>query len=157
MIELRSNIRLWCNIEIIVYDVLSNTGRMIRTKNLVVDAGLNLVRDLLGGTGFRPSHVGVGTGATAPVAGDTSIQTEVFRGLVTRRDSLSKAIKYQFFLGTADANGNTLTEVGLLQTGFQNDAPLDPALLVARATYAGQAKTPGVEITYNWTLNIAGI
>lgn len=127
----------------------------IRGKNKVVDAGLNLMRDLLGGTGSRPSHLGVGTGSTAPAAADSSIETEVFRELITRRIDSPQSIRYQLYLGTGDANGFTLAEAGLLQTGAQNASAGDPALLVARVTYTSFAKTSSIEVTYNWDFNLA--
>ena len=129
----------------------------IRAKNLVVNTGLNMVRDLLGGNALRPSHIGVGTGTTSPVAGDTAIQSEVFRGLITRRIPSPQSIRFQLFLGTGDANGNNLAEAGLLETGIQNGSAGDPALLVARVTYTAINKTSAQEVTYNWDIDLAAV
>lgn len=127
-------------------------------KNKVVTTGIQLMRDLLGGTGFRPSHIGLGTGSTAVTDGDTSIETEEFRGTITRRDDLAAGIEFQLFLGLNDGNGFTYTEAGLLQTGTQNGDSGDAALLIARVVaptdFTQVAKSVSVELTITWTINI---
>lgn len=129
--------------------------RMIQeSKNLIVTTGIQHIRDLLGGTSRRPSHIGLGTGTTAVTAGDTSIETEQYRDVITRRDQLSAGIEFQLFLGLNDGNGFTYTEAGLLETGFQNGSSGDPATLIARDTFTGVAKTSSVEFTLTWTINI---
>ena len=46
-------------------------------RNLVVTAGKGLAAGLLIGTGTAPSHLAIGTGATAAAAGDTALQAEI--------------------------------------------------------------------------------
>ena len=47
---------------------------------MIVNAGLNLMRDLLvDPVKEPPSHFAVGTGTTAVTAGDTALETEVER------------------------------------------------------------------------------
>ena len=129
----------------------------VKARNLIVTDGIEIVRDLLGGTGHRPSHIGLGTGTTAVTAGDTSIETEAFRDLITRREDLALAIEFQLFLGLGDGNGFTYTEAGILETGFQNGDPGDPAILFARSLFTGIAKTISIELTLTWTINIAAV
>ena len=131
-----------------------STVSYVRAKNLVVNNGLNLVRDLLGGNALPPSHIGVGTGTTPVVASDSAIETEVFRSLITRRIPSPQSIRFQLFLGSGEANGNTLTEAGIIETGVQNGSAGDPGLLVARVVYSPINKTSGLEVTYNWDLDL---
>lgn len=128
---------------------------IIKTRNLIVTDGIELVRDLLGGTGHRPSHIELGTGLTAVVAGDEEVETPQYRDEMTRRDELAAAIEFQLFLGLNDGNGFTYTEAGILEAGLQNDSPGDPGILFARANFTGVPKNNTVELTLTWTINIA--
>ena len=76
-------------------------------------------------------------------------------GVPDEEGPLAAAIEYQLFLGQNDGNGITYTESGLLETGFQNSNPGDPAILVARSVFTGVPKTNSVELTLTWTINIA--
>lgn len=133
-----------------------------KSRNLVVTTGVELVRDLLGGTGHRPSHIELGTGVTAVAAADGAtyggtVETPAYRDLITRREDLALAIEFQLFLAQNDGNGFTYTEAGILETGFQNSAAGDPAILFARTVFTGIAKTISVELTLTWTINIAAV
>lgn len=131
----------------------AKTGEVLRDEyhdNKVVDVGLNLMRDLLGGGAKPPSHIAVGTDNTAPVAGDTILGTEVFRNLITRRVPSTAKITFQLFLATGDANGNTLVEAGLF-----NKAGTDAGTMLSRVTYAAITKTSAITATLTWDITIA--
>lgn len=149
-----SRLNLGANVEVKTFNPETGDEIIHQSKNLIVTTGIELIRDLLGGTAHRPSHIGLGTGTTAVTAGDTSIETEEYRDEITRRDDLPAGIIFQLFLGLNDGNGFTYTEAGLLETGFQNDQPGDPAILIARDTFTGVAKNNSVELTLTWTINI---
>lgn len=151
----KDNIQTGSNVTIESRNVITGETVTIASRNLVVNNGLDLLRDLLGGTGHRPSHIGLGTGVTAVTATDTSIETEQFRGEITRRDDLTAAIEFQLFLGINDGNGFTYVEAGLLETGQQNGDSGDPATLVARDNFTGVAKNNTVELTLTWTITLA--
>ena len=146
------------NVEWRLFNPSSGHEDVFRVKNLVVNDGIDLVRDLIGGTGHRPSHIGLGTGTTAVLATDTSIETEEFRGEITRRDDIVAGIQFQLFLGLNDGNGFTYSEAGLLETGFQNGDPGDPAILMARVVaptdFTAVAKNNSVELSITWDINI---
>lgn len=154
----KSQIGISGNVEWRLYNPFNGHEDIFREKNLVVTTGIELMRDLLGGISKRPSHIGLGTGSTAVVPGDTSIETEAFRGEITRRDNLPTGIEFQLFLGLNDGNGFTYTEAGLLETGFQNGSVGDPAILVARvvapADFTQVTKTISVELTVTWQILI---
>lgn len=157
--RIRSRLNFEGLVEFKTFNVETKEERIhFRKKNKVVDDGIEVFRDLIGGTGHRPSHIGLGTGTTAVDDGDTSIETEAYRDVVTRRDQLSTGVEFQLFLGVNDGNGNTYSEAGLLQTGFQFGDPLDAAILVARVVaptdFTAVAKTVSVELTVTWQILI---
>lgn len=127
------------------------------SRNLVVDSGLDLLADLFGGTGFRPSHIELGTGTTPADPLDTTTETPEFRNEITARDKLVAGVQFQLFLGLNDGNGFTYTEAGLLETGLQNSAPGDPGILVARDIFSPVIKNNTVELTLTWTINLAAV
>lgn len=102
---------------------------------MIVDAGLNLGQDRLfglGGPPARPEYVAVGTGGTAPAAGDTALQTEVGRKLANTITRSAAVITVKTHFGLPDGNG-TLAEVGILNastggTLFARDA-VSPAVV----------------------------
>lgn len=129
----------------------------VRGRNLVVDNGLDLLADLFGGTGFRPSHIELGTGTTPADPIDTTTETPEFRNEITARDKIVAGVQFQLFLGLNDGNGFTYTEAGLLETGLQNSAPGSPGILVARAIFSPVIKNNTVELTLTWTINLAAV
>ena len=147
----KEELSLGLNLSIHTYNPKKDELIVRRAKNLIVTTGIESIRDLIGGTGFRPSHIGLGTGTTAVVAGDTSIETEQFRDEITRRDDLTAGNEFQLFLGLNDGNTFTYTEAGLLQTGFGNGSSGDPATLIARSVFTGVTKNNSVELTLTWT------
>lgn len=119
-------------------------------KNLVVDAGLNLIRDRLAGTSSAyATHLAVGTGSTAASASQTTLVTEVFRDVLTSTTTASKAVTLKYYLAAGSANGNTLREIGLFTAS-------SGGTMIARALLASSiVKTSSVTVTFTWTLNLS--
>lgn len=86
--------------------------REIRTHNKFLTAGLKQMRDLLGfgqvwGSGYTPDYMAVGTGGTAPAAGDIQLEAEVFRNQLTRKiPDGDDGIIWQLFIASDQANGS---------------------------------------------------
>lgn len=138
-------------VTIVARDVTGkNPPVILRTNNLVTTVGKNVVRDLLLGTGRAPQAIAVGTGTTAATEGDTALENEVFRGEITRRKTGNSAGDAVFYLllGTNDANGYTLTEIGLF------DSPVSGGgnLIARAANFGSLAKTSAIEATVYWEI-----
>jgi hypothetical protein len=109
-----------------------------RVRNRMVDTGLEVIKDLIGGYGFRPDVIKVGTGTTAPTAADTALGNAVFSREIDRRIPSTKKVEAQMYIATSEANGNTLAEAGLFEG----------ATLVARALISPViVKTVSIELT----------
>lgn len=147
--HLTSGFRMTGRLHILVQD--ATTGKILRdewTDNKIVTTGLDLVRDLLINTSAAPTDIAVGTDNTAPVAGDTTLVTEVFRNLITRRTASPQKATFQLFLDTGDANGNTLVEAGIFNRSSGGD-------MLSRVIFAAIVKTSGVTATLTWDITIA--
>lgn len=137
-------------VNVLVETFDAETGELLHsqeTHNLVVTAGLNLIRDALNGGTIDPiSHFAVGTGSTAVTAGDTELDTEVEREVVTAKTTGSASLVIQYYLASGTANGNTLAEAGLFNDATAGD-------MYARVVLGSTiAKTAAVAVSFTWTL-----
>jgi len=145
------SLRLIGRLKIEIHDAL--TGNVIKTyesENLVTTAGKNLVRDLLAGDAVNAlTHFALGTGTTAPVVGDTTLETEVFRDTITQFVDATAELQVKYFLASVSANGNTLAESGLLNAAASGT--LFARVLISPVI----VKTSAIAATFTWTITIA--
>ena len=138
------------NVHITVRD--ATTGELLAEqtqRNLVVNAGLNLIRDFLDGDApTAPTHFGYGTGTNAVTAGDTALQTQVARDTLTSKTSNAQQQVFTYYLGSATANGNTLGEAGIFNAASGGTmlcrVKLSPTIV----------KTASIAVTFTWTINL---
>lgn len=127
--------------------VLDPAGRLLwvsRGRNKVTNIGLNVLRDMLAGTGFRPTHIAIGSGTNAPGAGDSALQTEFYRQKIDRRIPEPSKMTFQIILGTGDQNGQTFREVGI----FEGTSTSGGNKLIARSLLSPViAKTSSFQVT----------
>ena len=89
-----------------------------REKNLIVGAGLNYLASLLvnENTNDMSIYLAYGTGNTPAAAGDTKLQTEGGRKIVSTKTRSGAVAKLRTFFITTEANG-TWTEFGIFLAG----------------------------------------
>ena len=130
-------------------EVRDREGKLLREEllhNLVVTAGRNLIRDFLFGDVVDPlSHMAVGTGSSAPVITNATLDAEVFRGAFTTSNKTTSKITYSLFLNTGDANSYNLTEAGIFNHSVSGT-------MYARAVFSPITKTSSVTVTFTWEL-----
>lgn len=123
--------------------------KIIKTHNLVVTTGKNLLRDFLydgsSVTVAGLTHFGYGTGTTAAAAADTALETQVARDTITQKIKDTGKLTVKYYLSSANGNGSTLTEVGLFNAASSGT-------MYARAIHAAIAKTSSISVTYSWEL-----
>jgi len=143
-------LRIGVNVQAVVTD--ADTGATLDSQehhNLVVDGGLNAVRDFLdAGTGNALSHFAVGTGTAAVTAADTDLDTEVFRDAFVGTATSNKTLTISYFLTSGDANGNTLSEAGLF------DDPTAGNMFARVLLSPPIVKTSSIAVTFTWTINM---
>lgn len=119
-------------------------------ENLVTTVGKNLIADqLLASPSLaKPSHMAVGTGATAPALGDTALQAEVAssRVALTSKTRSGNVVTYvgDFPAGTGTG---ALTEAGLFNAGTGGDMP-------NRVTFSVVNKAAGDSLKITWTTTV---
>jgi hypothetical protein len=110
---------------------------------MMTDVGLNLIRGFLNGDSpSPPSHMAVGTGTSGEQASDTAMESEVLRNAITKEHSdTAGVIDYKMILASTDANGNAISELGLLNAASGGD-------LVIRITHLPYNKTSSFAVKY---------
>ena len=119
---------------------------------MIVNAGLNLIRDFLNGEApDPPSHLAVGTGTTAEAAGDTALETEATRVSATvTKTSTDGVIEYRCVIASTVGNGNSLSEVGILNAASGGD-------LLQRDVHSAYSKTDSFSVKYKITHTLSDV
>ena len=115
--------------------------------NLVVNTGLNLIRDYLNQSLADPmKYISVGDDGTAAEASQTELLNELFRDEITKRTPEDRKVTFELLLGTTQQNGETLREAGLFSAAGS---------MFARVTHEAINKTSIIQVLYSWTIFIA--
>ena len=138
------------NVEIKRID--NRTGEIIDSEvfhNLVVTAGLNRVRDLIGKastSGF--DYIAIGEGAVAPALSDTALGTEQARELATITFPANGQVKYEkvFTFGTGESF--SITETGLFDAS-------SAGTMLNRLTFASKAVDLNTDLSVTITITVA--
>jgi len=123
------------------------------TGQIITNDGKLIILDrtfLVTPTRTAPTQFKVGTGTTNPSLGDTDLETPVdidgdnFKPFVSGYpviDIITGQVTTRCFLNTLEANGNDLTEFGIVNS---DGTPL----LFSRTVHTIISKTDSIEITY---------
>ena len=141
-------LRCLVNVDADIFETRRGRRRFVKrvsTHNLVVNAGLDMIRDLLFGdvlggiTTFK-----VGTSNTPAAAGQTALVAAVHSDAVTSKTKASQSLIVKYFLASGSANGATLREAGIFNAG---------STMYARVVLASDiVKTSSISVTFTWTL-----
>jgi hypothetical protein len=117
-------------------------------NNLVTDDGEELYAKLMKGDALDPcGYCAVGSGFTPAAEGDSAMEAEIGRLVVTNISITGSAVTYDTFFGAADCNG-TWWEIGMLTLAVGG-------VLVAR-TVLGASKTKNATktVTVSYELSV---
>ena len=124
---------------------------------MIVDGFLNKIRDALtGSTVTWPTHIGIGTGSTPVTASDAALVTEVYpygssRSLISSAtNTITKKAVYQLSLLPAQANGNSLKEVGAFNAATGGT-------MTNRMVHNQIIKTSSFELIYQITITLSDV
>jgi hypothetical protein len=123
----------------------------VDTDTLITTAGRNAIVERLDATPAtaQPSHMAIGTGATAAAAGDTALQTELDRNALTSNTSSANVLTMVGDWAAGDGTG-AITEAGVLNAA-------STGTLYARAVFSVINKAAGdtLQITWTFTLTVS--
>lgn len=153
---------------VFIYNVAGNTA----TNGLwVITKVTNTTFSLVGSTGngaytsggsaipsvAEMAWMAVGTGSTAPAAGDTDLQAEISTGLTTRVSATrtnpsAPVVQYSATWAPGQATNGAITEAGTF-----NSFTLGPAqgTMLDRATFTGISKGAGDTLNIVWQVTVS--
>jgi len=142
---IRGHVRLWARGHIVA-----------EADNLIVSTGKALVSDMLidtSGYDTGLTYTAIGTGTTAPVAGNTTLGVETARKAITLRERAANVLLLQTFFPAADCNV-FLKEVGVFGHSTASATP-DSGVLFARTllSYDNSGGSPS-DLTLDWEITI---
>lgn len=119
--------------------------------NLLTDAGLNMLRDMLSGaiTDAQIKYVALGNSATAPANADPQLGAEQFRKVVTSRntDPVTAGKLYtELYIADTEANTFKCEEIGWF-AGAAAGVGVNTGIMIARILYSRQKAS-----TESWTI-----
>lgn len=116
--------------------------------NLVVNAGKDFIAQRIAGNTRLISHIGVGSGTSAAVSGDTNLEIELERNNISTPSVSNTAITFVASFGDSNAVG-TLSEAGLFNGRYPENSTM-----ICRTVFPGYAKTSSETIALSWTLTV---
>ena len=136
------------NLEVILLDEKGIQKDYRKINNLVVAVGKEIIAArLLGNTIAIPSHMAVGTDATAAATGQTALGGELGRVVL---DSSARASNVVTFVATFPAGTGTgaLTEAAILNASSTGN-------MLCRTTFSTVNKAVGDTIVITWNVTVA--
>jgi hypothetical protein len=113
--------------------------------NMIVDLGLNLIRDLISGAASEfIDTIGFGEGTSGPAAGDTDLTNKFDKAIGAVSYPSAGSVKWIWSLEEAEGNGMEITEFGLFADG---------TILFSRKTRAAISKDADIRLDGTWTIN----
>jgi len=120
--------------------------RIVRRRNLIVTTGKSHMADQMSDQGESAmSHIAIGTGTTAPVVGDTTLESEVARTALDSKTQNNNEVGYVGTFGAGVGTG-AITESGILNAS-------SAGVLLNRATFSAINKgaNDSLQVTFDVT------
>jgi hypothetical protein len=134
-------------LKIVLRDKDGNVKMEKTEKNLVVTSGKTFIASRMVGTGSAVmSHMAVGTSTTAPVAGQTTLVSEIARAAIVSGNSAANVVTYSAVFAAGVGTG-AITEAGILNAGAAGT-------MLSRTVFSVVNKEADDSLTINWQITI---
>lgn len=134
------------------------TGQVVRewqSDNLIVDAGLNILKTVLsdGASGWSSGlgYIAVGTGSTIPSESDTGLESEAARAPCYRAEWSGDTFVAQAFFAASEASVN-IQEAGLF--GNATSTPGSGTLFSRAAVTDGDNSGGEYDVSVEWQITL---
>lgn len=119
------------------------------TSNLVVDAGKNHIADRLSASpgGAAMGWMAIGTGSTAPAAGNTALGAEIDRNATTSITDAANVVTYVGDWAAGDGTNSAIAEAGIFNAA-------SVGTMLARATFTAINKGASDTLKITWTVTV---
>ncbi len=132
-----------------LFDELGELKTWRYEKNLVVTTGRDAIIERLDSSPAttQPTHMAVGTGATAPVAGNTALGAEIDRNALTSNTASGGVLTMVGNWAAGDATNSAIAEAGVLNAASSGT-------LYSRATFTAINKGASDTLQITWTYTL---
>jgi hypothetical protein len=134
-----------------VFDAEGNEREDQRREidNLVVSAGRDAIIERLDSSPATaaPSHMAIGTGSTSPVAGNTTLGTEIDRNALTSNTASGGVLTMVGNWAAGDGTNAAIAEAGVLNAA-------STGTLYSRATFTAINKGASDTLQITWTYTL---
>lgn len=132
-----------------LFDSRQNLKEERLISNLVVDAGKAHIADQLSSSpgGAAMGWMAIGTGSTAPAAGNTALGTEIDRNALTSRTDATNVVTYVGDWAAGDGTNAAIAEAGIFNAS-------SAGTMLARATFTAINKGASDTLKITWTVTI---
>lgn len=134
-----------------LFDRDGNLKETREVENLVVDSGKAHIADQLSSAPNQAAMgwMAVGTGSTAPAAGNTLLGAEIDRNALTSRTDASNVVTYVGDWAAGDATNAAIAEAGIF-----NVVTANTVTMLARATFTAINKGASDTLKITWTVTV---
>lgn len=120
-------------------------------ENLIVTSGRDSIIERLDSSPAttQPTHMAIGTGATAPVAGNTLLGAEIDRNALTSSTASGGVLTMIGNWAAGDATNAAITEAGVF-----NIVTANTVTMYSRVTFTAINKAAGDTLAITWTYTL---
>lgn len=144
---LNETLKMTGKLDIVVKNAEGQVKEELHIPNLVVTAGKTFIASrMTSASSTVMGYMAVGTGSTAPAAGDTTLQTELSRVTLTSATPSTNVVTY---VGDYPAGTGTgaLQEAGIFNAG-------SAGTMLCRTTFSVINKGASDTMTITWTVTV---
>lgn len=145
----KENLKLVGKLNIVLTDSFGTVKDTREVDNLVVSSGLAFIASRMAGTSSAVmSHMGVGSGTTSPVAGNTDLETLIAsRVALTSTTPSSNTVEYVASFGAGISTG-AITEAGIFNASTSGT-------MLCRTVFAVINKGAQDSMSITWTITLS--
>lgn len=144
---INEGLKLRGDVALVLRDKDGNVKSEQKVKNLIVDTGLNFICDRMKDDETAMTHMALGSGTTAPAAGNTSLESQL-----GSREALD----------SSTVSNNTITYVASFEAGDATGAVTEAAIfnaasggtMLCRVTFSVVNKAADDTLSVNWQLTL---
>jgi hypothetical protein len=144
---INEGLKLRGDVALVLRDKDGNIKDERNIKNLIVDTGLNFICDRMKDDETAMTHMALGSGTTAPAAGDTSLESQL--GSREALDSSTVTNNQIVFVASFEASDATgaVTEAGIFNAA-------SGGTMLCRTVFSVVNKAADDTLTVNWTITL---
>ena len=145
---INEGLKLRGDVAVVLRDKNGNVKEERNIQNLIVDTGLNFICDRMKDDETAMTHMALGSGTTAPAAGDTSLESQLgSREVLDSSTVTNNQIVYISSFEATKATG------GVTEAAIFNAA--SGGTMLCRVTFSVVNKAADDVLSINWTISVS--